>query len=215
MNNKTDQAIVLQDQLNLPLPKIHRILSEDVEKCVVLRGGYRYFENAADEIRLRCAASATLRIKMANVGHGHIVGVVEEFIPVEIAIQHSGTITKSAKLSAIVVNAGHTTEKFFSIAEKIAVVIEIVDVDFKALVPDAVQELLGELISSFRYKLKGRFNAERVVEIHQARAEVAASAGFDVVSYDGAASIPIRPEPDERDSFARIGADRGDHHAVQ
>ena len=78
------------------------------------------FQDLSNEIRLGGATAATLRVKMADIRHGHVVGVIEELVPIEISIKNAGTVASGAELPAVVVNAGDTTKEFLAIEEKVA-----------------------------------------------------------------------------------------------
>src|ERR1700732_5315798 len=105
MNNEADQTILVADEFDLLFPKIHRALAQDIEQCVVLRSDNGHLQDLANKGGLGGAAPTVLRVEMAHIGHGHIVGTVEEFIPVEISIKNSGPVAGGTEFSPIVIDA--------------------------------------------------------------------------------------------------------------
>jgi len=215
VNDETDQAVLLQDQFDLLLPKIHGVLAQDVEKSVVLSGNDRNFQNFSDEVRLGGAAATALGIEVADVGNGHVVGIIKEFVPVEIAIKNAGAVADRAELAAVFVDAGDAAKKFFAVAEQVAIMIEVVDVNLETAVAEALQIFVGDIVAAFRDDLKGTLDAEGVVKIHEFGAEVAAGHGFDVVRDDRGTGVRVGPKPDEGNGLAGICANHARHHAVE
>jgi hypothetical protein len=152
---------------------------------------------------------------MSDVWHRHVVGTVEEFVPIEISIENAGTIAGRSEFSAVVINPSDTAKEFFAVAKEVTVMIEIVDVYFEAALANGMQKFVGDFIANFGDDLKGRFDAERVIEIHERAAEVAAYGGLHVVGHGSAARTPVRPKPDEGDTFARMSAYDTGHHAIE
>src|SRR5690349_19133671 len=105
MHDKANQPVLLENQIDLLLPQIHRILAQDVEESVVLRSDNRNFQDFADEVWFRRTAATTLRIQMADIGDGHIVGTIEKFVPIEIAVKNARAVPCRTEFAAVVVDA--------------------------------------------------------------------------------------------------------------
>ena len=117
MNDEADQTMLVADQFDLLFPKVHRALSQDIEERVVLRGDNGDLQDLADKVGLGGAAPTVLRVEMAHVGHGHIVGTVEKFIPVEISIKNSGPVAGGTEFPPVVIDACNAAKKFFTITK--------------------------------------------------------------------------------------------------
>ncbi len=143
-------------------------------EAVVLRGHDGKFKDAADEERLGGATAAGLRLEMAGIGDGHIVGKIEGVVPIEIAIEDAGTIAGSAELPDAGVDARGAAKEFIAILEEVAIMIEVVDIDFKSALAKERQKSLGDLVAPGRNNLERRLDAVGVINIHETWAEVAA-----------------------------------------
>src|SRR5215471_15879539 len=82
-------------------------------------------------------------------------------------------------------------------AEKSAVMVQVVHVEFKPSSPDLAEKFLGDGISFFRNNLEGRFDANGIVEVHQLRAEVSSGQLIHIMRHDDATRRAIGPKPDE------------------
>src|SRR5258707_6565809 len=205
MHNEANQTVLLKNKFDLLLPKIHRVLAEDIEQSVVLRGHDGNFQDFANKVRLSRAAAARLRIEMADIRPRHVVGAIEEFVPIEISIQNAGTITGGVEFPAVVVDASDAAKEFLAIAEEIPVMVEIVNVDLEAALAEGTQKLIGDFVADFGNNLKGGLDAEGVIQVHERAAKVAADRRFDIVGHCGATFIIVGLKPDKSDASARIG----------
>ena len=215
MHNEANQTVLLKNKFDLLLPKIHRVLAEDIEQSVVLRGHDGNFQDFANKVRLSRAAAARLRIEMADIRHRHVVGAIEEFVPIEISIQNAGTITGGVEFSSVVVDASDAAKKFVTITKEVTVMVEIVNVDLEATFAERTQKLIGDFVAYFGNKLKGGLYVEGVVQIHQRGAEVSPFDGFHVVGHCRATGVTVWPKPDEWDGLAGIGIYGAGHHAIE
>src|SRR5712675_3183925 len=101
---------------------------------------------------------------MANVWHGHVIGAIEVLVPIEISIKNTGTVARGPKLSDVVVDTGDTTKEFLAIEEEVAVMVEIVHINFKAAITKGAEKFIGNFVTDFGDKLKGGLDAEGVIE---------------------------------------------------
>src|SRR5438045_6814626 len=145
-----------------------------MEERVILGGDNRYFQNVPDKVRLCGAAAAGLRVEVPDIRNGHIVGIFKGVIPIEIAVENAGAVTLGLKFSSVLVNAGDTIKKLPAVAKEIAIVIEIMNINFEAALTQIIQEGVGNLITAFRDELKGGFDGEAVIQIHEGIAKVTA-----------------------------------------
>ncbi len=174
MDDEAEKTVFGENGFNLALPEINGVALKDVVEAVILGGHDRKFQDAADEEGLGGATAAGLRFEMAGIGDGHIVGKIEGVIPIEIAIEDAGTIAGGAELPDAGIDARGAAKKLIAILEEIAIVIEVVDIDFKSAFAKEREETPGDVVALGRNKLEGGLDAVRVVNIHEARAEVAA-----------------------------------------
>ena len=86
VDDKTRQAMFLGDQGDLPFPEINRVVVQNVEEQIVLRGGQRQLENLADEKGEDGAAVASLRLQVSEIGDRHVVGEVQRLEPLWLAV---------------------------------------------------------------------------------------------------------------------------------
>src|ERR1039458_926222 len=97
-----------------------------MEKGIILRGRQGQLQNIPDEVRQYCAAAASLRLKVSDIGHRHIVGNLQSVIPFLIAIHGTCTETPRVEFSRVSVNSFGSSQKFPPILEQGPVVIQIV-----------------------------------------------------------------------------------------
>src|ERR1700683_4483570 len=83
------------------------------------------------------------------------------------------------------------------------VVIQIMDDHFETPITNRGQKRRADTVALFRNDLKGRFDAERVVNIHQRRSELLTQFRLHVVGHDSTARSAFRPEPNKRNSPGR------------
>src|SRR5437899_11499855 len=112
---------------------------------------------------------------MPDTWNGHVIGKVESPVPVEVSIENSGTKASGSILSAVSIDSFGAAQESFAIAEQMAVVVQVVDGDFKPSVPNPVEETLRHRVLPFRYDLERGFDPGSIVQIHQMRAEVPAA----------------------------------------
>src|SRR5580658_13391 len=184
MHDKTHQAISLANHAKLFLPKVNRILAQDVNERVVLDGCQREFKNISYEEGHHGAATAPFRLQVRDIWQRHIVGELERVVPIQLAIHRPGAETLGMILTGIVVDYYCPPQKLLPLMIQPAVVVQIVDIELKPAAFDLFDILIRNLVALFGNYLKGRFDSMRFVEVHQLRAEVAADGGFDVVRHD-------------------------------
>src|SRR6266403_5118294 len=201
MDDEAHQAMLRGDEGDLTLPEIDRVVGQDVEEGIILRGRQRELEDVTDEERHHRAAASSLSLQVADIGHRHVVGKVEQLEPVGIPIQRARTESESAKLSPPVIDSFGALREAFAVREEAAIVVQIVDVDLEAAGANAVEEARRDRVTPFRYELKRRFDPEGIVEIHESRAKVSPGDSLHVVCHDGTAWRAVRPEPDKWDSI--------------
>ena len=69
MNEKTDQSVSCSHHFDFALPQGDRVVLQNVEERVVLRGSYGKLQHVAYKIRHDCATPAALRVQMCRVRH--------------------------------------------------------------------------------------------------------------------------------------------------
>src|SRR5262245_60047773 len=106
MDDKTHEAVFLQNQVHLNLPQANATLIENMEQRVILDCGHRQFKNISDEVRHYRAAAATLRIYRSNVRHGHVEGKIQGIVPLRPAIKYSGSEPDGAILLCVAIDDG-------------------------------------------------------------------------------------------------------------
>ena len=103
---------------------------------------------------------------MPNVRDRHVVGVLEKFIPIEVAIEHSRAVSGSLEFSAVIINARNTSEEFFTIVEEVAIVVKVVDIDFEAPLAYLAQELVRHFVANLGNHLERRLDAKGIIQVH-------------------------------------------------
>lgn len=134
---------------------------------------------------------------MSHVGDRHVVVEVERIVPVDIPVHHRRPESQSAVFPGVAVDPFGPAQELLPVGEQMAVVIEVMNVDFESPATDARQEGVGNRVAEFRDDLERAFDTEGVVEIHQLGAEFDVGGGFDVVGQRGATGSPFGPEPNE------------------
>src|SRR4051794_37118725 len=107
MNHETHQAVLLQNQVRLPLPQFNRIVAQYMEEAIVLRGGHGQFEDLPNEVRHNGAAAAPLRVQMGYVWNRHVIGKIQSIVPVDIPVQTGRAKSPSSITRSVRVNMRH------------------------------------------------------------------------------------------------------------
>src|ERR1700722_7737058 len=169
MGNKTDQSMSFLKQSDLGLPKVDRIVIQDLEERVVLAGSQRNFENLSHEIGENRTAAATLRLQMRDIRHGHIVGKVIGIVPIKVAIHHAGAESAGAVLLGVVIDLLRPLQEQLRFLVEVTVVIQVVDVEFKSAIPNVANVGVGHVVSFLRNNLKRGTNVVRSIDFDQFR----------------------------------------------
>src|SRR6266853_7017870 len=111
-----------------------------MEESIILRGRYRQLQDSADEVRHHGAAAAALRIQMRHVGNRHVIRKLECVKPVGVAVEDSGAKPPSPITLRVVVDALRAPQEPAAIVKKVAVMIQVVNVDLKPSLPDEEQK---------------------------------------------------------------------------
>ena len=93
--------------------------------------------------------------------------------------------------------------------------IEIVNVDLETAFAKSTEKLVGDFVAHFGNNLKGGFDAEGVVQIHECATEVTPGGSLDIVRHCRATGVTVWPKPDKRDGLAGIGAYGAGHHFIE
>src|SRR5215471_19332555 len=108
------------------------MLAKNVEERVVLRGDDGDLEHLAYKIRFGGATSTGLRVQVTHIRHRHVVGILERVVPIEIPVQNAGAIARCLEPFSVGVDTRHSAQKLFPMLKEFAVMVEVVDIDFKA-----------------------------------------------------------------------------------
>src|ERR1700678_244228 len=208
MRDKTHQAVSLAQQGELLLPKVNRIVVQDLKERIILTGRQRYLQYFADEIGENGATTSTLRLKMSHVGHGHVVGHFISVVPIQVAIHHSRAETVGGEFFYVTINFLGPLQEQLALLIELAIVIEVVDVEFESAATDEGNVFVGNFVALFRDNLERCANAMRFVEINELAGKVPARGGFHVVGDNQRVGSAIGPKPDERHSLNAIGLHR-------
>jgi hypothetical protein len=92
--------------------------------------------------------------------------------------------------------------------EQMAIVVQIMDIQFKTTGAYALQKNIGKGIAVLGDHLERTPDTVALVQIHQVAAKRSALLMFDVMGHEHATLVLIRPKPDERDSLVAIRFDR-------
>jgi|SRR5580704_7522220 hypothetical protein len=111
-----------------------------MEKRVILRCGYRKFEDLADEEREHRAATAALGIEMRNVRNRHVVGEIERIVPIHVPVQPGRSEAQSTKSPRVPINAFGAKRELYPIAKEVTVMIEVMNIYFEASLLNFLQE---------------------------------------------------------------------------
>src|SRR4029077_12253775 len=134
-----------------------------MEKRIILRCGYRKFEDLANEEREHRAAAAALGIEVRNVRNRHVVGEIESVVPILIPIQHSRSEAQSTKLPCVTIDSFGTMHKLCSIAEEVTIMIQVVNIYFEASLSNLLQKRFWNPVSFFWDDLKSGLYSEGVI----------------------------------------------------
>src|SRR6202049_349223 len=93
--------------------------------------------------------------------------------------------------------------------------INIADVDFENTFEKQTENHVRSFVAPFGNNLKGGFDAEGVVQIHECATEVAPDGSLDIVRHCRATGVTVWPKPDKRDGLAGIGANCAGHHFIE
>src|SRR6202790_4758245 len=125
----------LHDQGDLFFPPVDRIVLQDLKQGINLRRGQRQLEDFTHEKGHDRAAAALLSFQMPDVRNGQIVGKVQCVIPIQVPVQGSGAETGRAEFLSILIDSLDALKKYFPVAKKAAVMVQIVCVYFKSSLP--------------------------------------------------------------------------------
>jgi len=167
MDYEIHEAIVLQDEIDLLPPHGHREITQDVEERMILCGRYRELKERSNKVGLYRAASSALWIQMRDVWNGSIVLKLEHVEPHLIPIKYRGAEAHRLILLGISVDLFHATFKFDPILEEFAIVIKILNVNFKSSAPDLLEKSRLYGITFFRHDLEGGRDTEGCIQVHQ------------------------------------------------
>src|SRR5258707_861870 len=90
VGNKTHQSVSSPDESQLFLPKLQRIVIQNMKERIILSGSERKLEDFANEIRHNRATATAQRFQMGDVWNRHVVRKVKGIIPVFISIHCPG-----------------------------------------------------------------------------------------------------------------------------
>src|SRR5215469_736538 len=205
MNDETEQAIVPEDQFGLRFPQLDRAFVQDVEQSVILNRCYRKLQHVSDKKRHHCTAATWLGIQRRYVGKRHIICKIERVVPFRFTVEHSRAEACRAEFASILINDFGAAQKLLLVVKEPAVVVQILDNDFKSAALYGLQQILGDFIALFRDHSESRFDSESLVQIHERRAKISACFGFHVVRHRQAATCAVGPKPHEGNLFEPPG----------
>src|SRR5262249_31270413 len=207
--------MVAGNGFDLLLPQIDRTLSENVEQAVILDGSQGQLENLTNEIRHYRTAPSPLRLQVRDCRNRHVVLKFKYIEPVLVAVHRTGPKATNTVLLRICVDLNCPALKSFEVEVHAAIVVQIVQVGFKAPSASPSDQLVDPLIAAFRNKLKSRLKTKGVVQVHQ-RLAVGCSAFFlHVMRQNACGVVPIRPKPDERDLASAAPFDNQPHQGFE
>src|SRR2546430_12749979 len=122
-----------------------------MKQRVVLCCGERQLQNLANKKWHYGTTAAPLTFQVANVWNRHVVGEIQGFKPLRIPVEDSGPESQRAKFSSVPIDSLGALQEYLPIAEQEAIVVQVVNVDFKSAVPNAAEEVRRHWILSFGY----------------------------------------------------------------
>jgi hypothetical protein len=154
VNQKLDEAVLLTNEGNLPFPQIERVLTQKIEKGVVLRGGQRQLEKTTIDIRKHRAASAALWLEVRDIGNRHVVLKLELSTPLLIPIHHPRAKSLCRELPTISVDGADTVPEFSLTSKQVVIMTKIVHVDFVTPTSDLGQKCMQNGVRALRNNLE-------------------------------------------------------------
>src|ERR1019366_629050 len=109
--NKTDQSVLLQDEIDLPFPEVNREISQIVEKRIILRGSDWQFQYFVYKVGHNRATPAALWLQVPRVGNRHVIGEIKIRVPLLPAVQDSGPKGGRPKAPSVFVDFFRTLPK--------------------------------------------------------------------------------------------------------
>src|SRR5437899_682657 len=131
-----------------------------MEQGIILCCRQWKLKNIPDEIRHDRAATAPLRVQMADIRHRHIVGECKRVVPIWIPVEGAGSEPFRAILSYILIYSGGALQELTTLSKQIPVMIEVVDIYLKAPLSHSAQDVLQYRVSFLRDNLKGSLYSE-------------------------------------------------------
>src|ERR1700737_798835 len=116
MGNKAHQPVSLTQERQLLLPKIYRIVVENMEERIILGGGERQLDYFTDKVRHHRAASASHGFKMSDIGDRHIIRKFEDVVPILIPIHGPRAKTLAIVFAHVFINFSSAPDKFVAFA---------------------------------------------------------------------------------------------------
>src|SRR5258708_13322465 len=86
VGNKTHHSVSSPDESQLFLPKVQRIVIQNMKERIILSGSERKLEDFANEIRHNRATATAQWFQMGDVWNRHVVRKVQRIIPVFISL---------------------------------------------------------------------------------------------------------------------------------
>ena len=125
-----------------------------MEQCVILDGRDRQFNEVADKEGHNGAAAVRLQIKSPDAGYRHVIVELQILKPFLVSVQRAGAEPGRRELRRVGIYPLHATLKGLSIVKSAAIMVQIMNVYFKAAGADAFKEALGDVVTLFRHDLK-------------------------------------------------------------
>src|SRR5579864_1201541 len=125
-----------------------------MENRIVLTGCQRNFKNSSHKKGHYRATATSLRLQVRYVWHRHIVREFEGIIPVQIVVHGPSAEAVRFIFFYVFVDFLCAAQKFYFFLKKVAIMIQIMDIQFKPASSNLADKTLRHFIALLRHNLE-------------------------------------------------------------
>ena len=213
MHVEHGHATVLRNPVELLLPNLNALLLQEQEERKILRQRVRQFDVAGtarrgNPERKNRVHAVGLRLERIGVEGGAIVIRLEVVQPFEVVVHEARAETGRLPFAQVAVDARGVASEFLARPVELAVVMQIVDADFKTIFRQERAELGRDAIVALRHKVERGTKTARHLQLSQSATAFKTACALNIVGEDEREFFPVGPAAPAGGRFFRTGLDR-------
>jgi hypothetical protein len=142
---------------------------------------------------------------MRDARTGHVIRKLQGAIPGRVPIERARAEAERAICPPIPIDPFSSVQEYVVVGKQLTVMIQVVDVDLEPTISNLFEEPVRDWIPFLRHDLEGGLDPDRIIQIHELRADIPTGQFFDIVGHHRAAGGSLRPKPNERHSVDPMG----------